>query len=52
MPSHITNSQVQDLLERFMRENPTGDTFELAEYMFNKGFEAGEQGGLDETNFR
>lgn len=51
MPNHITNNQVQDLLERFMRENPTGDTFELVEYMFNKGFEAGEQGGLDETNF-
>ena len=33
MPSHITNSQVQDLLERFMRENPNGDTFDLAEYM-------------------
>lgn len=52
MPSHITNSQVQDLLERFMLENPTGDTFELAEFMFNKGFEAGEQGDLDKTNFR
>ena len=51
MHDHITNSDLQDLIEEFMRENPYGDTLDLALYMYNHGFEAGEQGGLDETNF-
>ncbi len=52
MPSHITIPELQDLQEQFMKENPTGDSLELAEFMFNAGYEAGEQGGLGEANFR
>jgi len=37
--SHITNERLEDLLEQFMRENPYGDTRELAEFMFNQGWE-------------
>lgn len=51
MQEHITNTQLESLMNRFNREYPNGDSFELAGFMFNTGFEAGEQGGLDETNF-
>jgi len=37
--SHITNERLEDLLEQFMHENPYGDSRELAEFMFNQGFE-------------
>ena len=49
--NHISNGELEELLERFVKENPQGDSRELAEFMFNVGFEAGEQGGLDE-NFK
>ena len=51
MASHITIPKLQDLLERFMKEHPYGDSLDLAEFMFNAGFEAGEQGGYGEANF-
>ena len=41
MEEHITNTEVQDLLEQFVKENPFGNTFELAKWFFNKGYEAG-----------
>ena len=37
--SHINSQRLEDLLEQFMHENPYGDTRELAEFMFNAGFE-------------
>lgn len=51
MQNHITIPELQDLMERFAQEYPYGDSFDLAEFMFNAGFEAGEQGGLDNVNF-
>ena len=49
MPSHITIPELQDLLERFMKENPYGDSLELAEFMYNAGHEAGEKGATGGT---
>jgi len=51
MQAHITTQEIQILMERFLKESPNGDSLEMAEFMFNAGFEAGEQGGFDETNF-
>lgn len=48
MECHITHNDLQDLLEQFLHQNPNGDTTDLAEFMYNKGFEAGEGG----DNFR
>lgn len=42
--SNISTTELQDLMERFMRENPNGDSFELAEFMYNVGFDAGKHG--------
>ena len=39
--SHISNERLEDLLEQFMHENPYGDSRELAEFMFNQGWESG-----------
>lgn len=39
MESHITKSQVEELLEKFISENPNADTFDLAEHFFNSGYE-------------
>ena len=39
--SHITSERLEDLLEQFMHENPYGDSRELAEFMFNQGWESG-----------
>ena len=41
MEKHIHSSELEALIEEFMHENPMGDTRELAEYMYNKGFENG-----------
>jgi len=49
--SHITDQDLEKTMSRFFKENPNATTIELAEYMFNLGYEAGEQGGLDEVNF-
>ena len=38
---HISSERLEDLLEQFMHENPYGDTRELAEFMFNQGWESG-----------
>lgn len=43
MPSHIDPNSLTDLMERFMHENPYGDSRQLAEYMYNHGFEAGKK---------
>ena len=39
--THISNERLEDLLEQFMHENPYGDSRELAEFMFNQGWEPG-----------
>jgi len=39
--SHINSERLEELIERFMHENPYGDSRELAEFMFNQGWEAG-----------
>lgn len=41
MENHIHSVELETLIEQFMHENPTGDSRELANYMYNKGFEAG-----------
>lgn len=41
MEEHISFDLLERLLEQFLHENPYGDTRELANYMYNKGFEAG-----------
>lgn len=43
MEEHITNTEVQDLLEQFVKENPFGDTFELAKWFFNRGYNRCEE---------
>ena len=44
MNEHITNNDLQDLMEKFLAENPYADSFELARFMYNTGYEAGESG--------
>lgn len=39
--NHISSERLEDLLEQFMHENPYGDSRELAEFMFNQGWESG-----------
>ena len=41
MENHITNQELQLLMENFINENPYADSFELAMYMFNAGYEKG-----------
>jgi hypothetical protein len=41
MPTNISCEALEALLERFMDENPNGDSFELAAFMYDNGFEAG-----------
>ncbi len=41
MPRDITENEVRSLLEEFMKENPNGDSFELARFMYAKGLEKG-----------
>lgn len=44
MNAHITNEDLQLLMEKFISENPYADSFELAWFMYNTGYEAGESG--------
>jgi len=46
MKEHITDDDLSAVMERFNQENPNADSFELARYMFNLGYEAGERGGI------
>lgn len=39
--SHISSERLEALLEQFMQENPYGDSRELAEFMYNQGWESG-----------
>ena len=41
--SHISSERLENLLEQFMHENPYGDSRELAEFMFNQGWESGNE---------
>lgn len=41
MENHITNTELQDLMEQFLHENPYGDSFDLARFMYNAGHEKG-----------
>lgn len=45
--THIDSVQLEALLEQFMRENPYGDTRELAEFMYNQGWEGGMSSTCD-----
>lgn len=45
--SHIRGEQLEELLEEFMLENPYGDSRELAEFMYNHGWEAGMSSTCD-----
>lgn len=51
MQDHITNRQLEAVMDRFNKENPNADSAELARHMFNLGFEAAGRGGLDEAVF-
>jgi len=51
MQDHISSNDLSAVLERFNRENPNADSFELARFMFNLGYEACDQGGIDKTLF-
>ena len=45
--------RIQKLMEKFNELNPNGDSFELAEFMYCKGFDDGyEKGYEDEGVFR
>lgn len=39
--NHISAPELESLLEQFLHEYPYGDSRELAEFMFNKGWEKG-----------
>lgn len=42
MPNnHITNSELSNLMERFLSECPDGDSNDLARYMYNEGYNQG-----------
>lgn len=45
--SYITSDNLEKLLYEFMHENPYGDSRELAEFMFNRGFESGARTASD-----
>lgn len=44
---YISNERLEMLLEQFMLENPYGDSRELAEFMFNQGWESGMVGNQE-----
>lgn len=46
MQDHITNRQLEAIMDRFNKENPNADSAEMARHMFNLGFEATGRGGL------
>jgi hypothetical protein len=37
----ISSDKLENLLERFIKENPFGDTRDLAEWFYNKGYKEG-----------
>ena len=39
--NHITNSELRNLMERFLSECPYGDSNDLARYMYNEGYSQG-----------
>lgn len=41
MENHINPIALEVLMEQFTHENPMGDSRELSNYMYNKGFEDG-----------
>ena len=41
MANNDSAERIDALMERFMRENPYGDSRELAEFMYNQGIEKG-----------
>ena len=43
MENHVDNDSLQNLMEEFMHENPYGDSRELAQFMYNHGFQAGRE---------
>ena len=43
MENHIDNDSLQNLMEEFMHENPYGDSRELAQFMYNQGFQTGRE---------
>ena len=47
MENHITNTELEDLMEKFLHENPYGDSLDLARFMYNHGY---EQAGKDSIN--
>lgn len=52
MQNHTNHENIEGLLSAFFGENPYGDTFELAEWMYNHGFEDGARNGADENASR
>lgn len=40
MKNHIDSATLETLMEKFLHENPNGDSLELAQFMYNQGFEA------------
>ena len=40
-----TNEKIEELMEQFNNEFPNGDSFDLAKFMFEKGFEKGHNAG-------
>lgn len=41
MDKHITDEDLQLLMESFINENPYADSFELARFMYDTGWENG-----------
>lgn len=38
---NISSENLEQMLEQFMHENPYGDTRDLAEWFYNKGYKEG-----------
>lgn len=38
---HITNTELEALMEQFLHEHPYGDSLDLARFMFNHGYDKG-----------
>lgn len=47
MENHVSSERLEELLEQFMHEYPYGDSRELAQFMFNHGWEAGMSSTCD-----
>lgn len=48
MKKEIESSKLEIMLEDFMRENPMGDSRDLAKYFYEKGYADAENGYSDE----